>query len=69
LCIELDIWGLAVSSGTACSARSIKPSYVIEALGGSEDRAFSSLRLSFGRHTTKAEVSSALEIFKQRFGK
>ena len=34
LCIELDIWGLAVSSGTACSARSIKPSYVIEALGG-----------------------------------
>jgi cysteine desulfurase len=69
LCIELDIWGLAVSSGTACSARSIKPSYVIEALGGSKDRAFSSLRLSFGRYTTKAEVSSALDIFKQRFGK
>ncbi len=69
LCIELDIWGLAVSSGTACSARSIKPSYVIEALGGSEDRAFSSLRISLGRYTTKAEIVSALKIFKQRFGK
>jgi len=69
LCIELDIWGLAVSSGTACSARSIKPSYVIEALGGSKDRAFSSLRLSLGRSTDKAEISLALKIFKQRFGK
>lgn len=69
LCIELDIWGLAVSSGTACSARSIKPSYVIEALGGSKDRAFSSLRLSLGRYTNKAEILSALKIFQQRFGK
>lgn len=65
--IELDLWGIATSAGAACASRLCKPSYVIEALGYKDDRANSSLRLSFGRSTTKAEVDLALTIFKKRF--
>ncbi|MEK7115033.1 MAG: aminotransferase class V-fold PLP-dependent enzyme, partial [Patescibacteria group bacterium] len=60
-CIELDLKGIAVSPGVACAARSAKPSYVIEALGFSNDRASSSLRFSFGRLTTKKELDKVLK--------
>ncbi len=65
--IELDLWGMATSAGAACASRLCKPSYVIEALGYKDDRANSSLRFSFGRPTTKAEIDFALTIFKKRF--
>jgi cysteine desulfurase len=61
-CIELDLLGIAVSPGVACSARSSKPSYVIEALGLSSDRANSSLRFTFGRQTSKIEIKKALKL-------
>ena len=68
LSIELDISGVAISPGAACSVRSAKPSYVIEALGfPNNDRAFSSLRFSLGRFTTKLEIDQTLTIFKKRF--
>ncbi len=68
LLIELDLMGVAVSSGMACSARSVKPSYVIESLGYSGDRPYSSLRFSLGRQTTKKEIDFVLDVFKKRFG-
>ena len=67
LALELDLWGVAVSPGTACSARSAKASPVIEALGYEGDRPKSSLRFTLGRPTTKAEIDQALEIFRKRF--
>ncbi len=67
-CIELDMQGIAVSPGTACSSRASQPSYVIEALGFSGDRPSSSIRFSLGRQTTKAEIEAVSSIFKKRFG-
>ena len=64
-CIELDLLGIAVSPGVACSARSSKPSYVIEALGLGGDRASSSLRFSFGRYTIKEEIDRALKVISR----
>ena len=63
--IELDLLGVAVSPGVACSARSAKPSYVIENLGYGGDRASSSLRFSFGRLNTKQEINRAITVLKK----
>ncbi len=69
VCIELDLMGLAVSPGTACSSRAAEPSRVLKAFGFSGDRPLSSIRFSLGRGTTSAEIRSALSILKKRFGK
>ncbi len=65
LLTELDLRGLAVSSGSACRARATEPSYVIEALGFSRARAESSVRFSLGRPTRRGDISGALEILKR----
>ena len=52
---------LAVSSGSACTSASLEPSYVLNALGVSAENAHSSLRISFGRWTTKSEVDYACD--------
>lgn len=69
VCIELDLMGVAVSPGTACSSRAAEPSRIIAALGFSGDRPSSSIRFSLGRGTTAAEVRAVLAILKKRFGK
>jgi len=61
----LDLNGVAVSAGSACSARSLEISKVLLAMGISEGRARNSLRISLGRSTTKKEVDGALKIFKE----
>lgn len=64
---KLDLAGIAVSSGSACRARLIEPSYVLLACGFNLKRAKQSLRFSFGRFTTKFDIDKALKIFKILF--
>lgn len=55
---------LAVSSGSACTSASLEPSYVLRALGVSEDLAHTSIRFGIGRFTTEAEIDYALDKIK-----
>ncbi len=62
LVIALDLKGLAVSSGAACSSGANEPSHVLEAMGMSRDRARSSLRFSLHRGTSEKEIDRAIEL-------
>jgi cysteine desulfurase len=62
LVIALDLKGLAVSSGAACSSGANEPSHVLQAMGLSPDRARSSLRFSLHRQTTEEEIDRAIEL-------
>lgn len=61
--------GLALSSGSACTSASLEPSYVLRALGRSDELAHSSLRITLGRFTTEAEVDSAIASIRETVGK
>ena len=61
--------GLAVSSGSACTSASLEPSYVLRALGRSDELAHSSLRMTIGRFTTEAEIDYAVVTLKDRVAK
>jgi cysteine desulfurase len=56
--------GLAVSSGSACTSASLEPSYVLRALGRSDELAHSSLRITIGRFTTGQEVDFAVDTLR-----
>lgn len=60
--VNLDLAGIAVSSGSACTAGSIEPSHVLEAMFGKQsERLINSIRFSFGFNTTKEEIIKAAE--------
>jgi cysteine desulfurase len=65
----MGIKGLAVSSGSACTSASLEPSYVLRALGRSDELAHSSLRMTIGRWTTEAEIDYAVETIKKNVAK
>ncbi|WP_394755778.1 IscS subfamily cysteine desulfurase [Rhodoferax sp.] len=62
--LMMGIKGLAVSSGSACTSASLEPSYVLRALGRSDELAHSSLRMTIGRWTTEEEIDYAIETIK-----
>jgi cysteine desulfurase len=62
----MGVKGLAVSSGSACTSASLEPSYVLRALGRSDELAHSSLRMTIGRFTTAAEIDYAVTTLKDR---
>jgi cysteine desulfurase IscS len=61
----MGIKNLAVSSGSACTSASLEPSYVLRALGRSDELAHSSLRISIGRFTTEAEIDTAVQAIRE----
>lgn len=65
----MGIKGLAVSSGSACTSASLEPSYVLRALGRSDELAHSSLRMTIGRWTTEAEIDYAIDTIRQNVSK
>lgn len=65
LLIKLDQTGIAVSSGSACSARASKPSHVLRALGLPMEMIMGSLRFSFGKFTTKKEIEKSIKTLKR----
>ncbi|MBC7376269.1 MAG: IscS subfamily cysteine desulfurase [Burkholderiaceae bacterium] len=65
----MGIKGLAVSSGSACTSASLEPSYVLRALGRSDELAHSSLRMTIGRWTTEEEIDYAVGTIKQNVAK
>lgn len=65
----MGIKELALSSGSACTSASLEPSYVLRAIGVEEDMAHTSLRIGFGRFTTKEEIEFAADLIEDKVTK
>ncbi|TCP19265.1 IscS subfamily cysteine desulfurase [Simplicispira metamorpha] len=65
----MGIKGLAVSSGSACTSASLEPSYVLRALGRSDELAHSSLRMTIGRFSTEEEIDYAIGTIRENVAK
>ncbi len=69
-CIEgealiMGLRGIALSSGSACTSASLEPSYVLRALGRSDELAHASLRMTMGRYTTEAEIDQVIATVRE----
>ena len=62
---SLDLAGIAVSSGSACSSGSLEPSHVLLAIGVPEELAHGSIRFTFGKENTEEEVDYTVEKIKE----
>jgi cysteine desulfurase len=65
----MAIKDIAVSSGSACTSASLEPSYVLRALGRSDELAHSSIRFTIGRFTTVEEIDFAVDLIKRKVAK
>lgn len=61
----LDLQGIAVSTGSACSSGAVTASHVLLAMGLGEDRAKSAVRFTFGKYNTQEEVDKTVEVLRQ----
>lgn len=69
LILNLDLAGIAASTGSACTTGSTEPSHVLTALGYPEDETRGSLRLTLGRTTTDADIDQAVAVVPQTIGR